>query len=230
MKNTDHYSEWQRTNAQIFWGEVAPCDHVVQIYEDDELFLDMLAGFTGGGINAGDCVIIIATNAHLKALEERLKSLGVHTEMLIAEDSYIPLNAEETLAKFMINGWPDENLFNDLITGVLKRGRSHNRHIRAFGEMVALLWAQGHNGATVHLEHLWNKFCEKESFSLFCAYPKSGFTLDMHSSITHICAAHSKIITNSDKPMTELLYKNMAGIDGMATGLSYVSIEQKAAV
>jgi hypothetical protein len=60
--------------------------------------------------------------------------------------------------------------------------------------MVALLWAQGHSGATVHLEHLWHALCAAESFALFCAYPKNGFTQDAAASMQEICEAHSKVI------------------------------------
>jgi hypothetical protein len=208
MLITDTYVEWLRTDTKIFWGEIAPCDHVVQIYENDEVFLDILAGFTGSGINAGDCVIVIATKAHLTALEQRLTSFGVHVEALIENDRYIPLDAGTCLSTFMVNDWPDEVLFTKFVSGLLKRAHKFNRQVRAFGEMVALLWAQGHNGATVQLEHLWNKFCEKEAFCLFCAYPKSGFTQDINDSIRHICGTHSKIITGTDKPMTELLYQD----------------------
>jgi hypothetical protein len=28
--------------ARIFWGEIAPCDHLVQIYEEEGAFLDAL--------------------------------------------------------------------------------------------------------------------------------------------------------------------------------------------
>jgi hypothetical protein len=45
-----------------------------------------------------------------------------------------------------------------------------------FGEMVALLWARGQAAATVRLEHLWQQFCKEHAFSVFCAYPKAGFT------------------------------------------------------
>jgi hypothetical protein len=208
MEQIEIYTDWQRTDTKIFWGEIAPCDHVVQIYENDEVFLDMLAGFAGSGINAGDCVIIIATKAHLNVLEQRLVSLGVHVDALIENDTYIPLEADKCLSTFMVNDWPDENLFTKFVSNLLKRAHKYNRQVRAFGEMVALLWAQGHNGATVQLEHLWNKFCEKEAFCLFCAYPKAGFTRDINDSIRHICGTHSKIITGTEKPMTELLYKN----------------------
>ena len=65
------------------------------------------------------------------------------------------------------------------VSSILERGNCRQRRIRAFGEMVAILWAQGNDGATVRLEHLWNKFSQKAQFCLFCAYPKAGFTKDM---------------------------------------------------
>lgn len=162
----------------------------------------------GGGINANDSCIVIATDEHLKALEGKLESYGIHINTLISENRYIPLNAEETLSKFMVNGWPDENLFIQTVSEVIKKARGKkNRNIRAFGEMVAILWAQGNNGATVQLEHLWNEFCLKEPFCLFCAYPKAGFTEDINESMDHICCAHSKMIRGSENKLTEVFYK-----------------------
>src|SRR5688500_4020280 len=104
-------NNWKKIDTDIFWGEIAPTDHVLQIYENDEVFLDALAGFVGGGINAGDCVIVIATDAHLQALNNRLSSYGVHVPTLVSDERYVPLNAEATLSRFMVNGWPDETLF-----------------------------------------------------------------------------------------------------------------------
>ena len=202
-------SDWQQSKTNIFWGEIAPCDHVIQIYESDGIFLDALAGFVGGGINSDECCIVIATDNHLRALESRLTSYGIQIHDLVSENRYIPLNAHEILSKFMVNGWPDEELFNKTVAELIHKGSCNNRRIRAFGEMVAILWAEGHNGATVQLEHLWNKFCEKESFSLFCAYPKSGFTDDINDSILHICGTHSKMISGSEKQLTEITYKNL---------------------
>jgi len=176
---TNFTSDVQRAKSEIFWSEIAPCDHVVQIYENDGIFLDALTGFVGGGINAGDAVIVIATEKHLLALHGRLRSYGLHVDSLIAENRYIPMNAEEILATFMVNNWPDEELFMQTVSKLIRKAGKKNQRIRAFGEMVAILWAEGHNGATVQLEHLWNKFCEKEEFCLFCAYPKTGFTEDM---------------------------------------------------
>src|SRR5581483_10824282 len=64
----------------------------------------------------------------------------------------------------------------------------------AFGEMVALLWAQGNTEAAIRLEQLWNQLAEKHSFHLHCAYPLSLFP---HASDTkgmeRICVEHSQV-------------------------------------
>jgi hypothetical protein len=201
--------DWEKTDMQVFWGEIAPCGHVVQIYENDKVFMDLLQGFVSSGLNAGDSVIIIATSEHLKVLNQRLKAQGYDLFSLTLQDQFIPLKAEETLSQFMINGWPDENLFYHLLTNLLLRARKRNRQVRAFGELVALLWAQGYSGATVHLEHLWSRFCESEAFSLFCAYPKSGFTQDANESIINICGCHSRMVAGLSNSSSDLLYKNV---------------------
>jgi hypothetical protein len=205
---TSKDNEWQRKSSDVFWGEIAPCDHVLQIYENDESFIDVLAGFVGGGINAGDSVIVIATENHLISLEKRLESFGIHIVPLVADLRYIPLSAEQTLEKFMVNGWPDEHLFLQTVSGILKKAKCKNRRVRAFGEMVALLWSKGLNGATVQLEHLWNRFREQEEFCLFCAYPRIGFTQSLPAAVQDICCTHSKLIDGATASMTEVVYLN----------------------
>jgi hypothetical protein len=111
--------------------------------------------------------VLIAIPVHLQALELRLRAKGFDLDAACAQDQYIPLDAEETLSKFMVHGWPDEDLFNQVISSLLTRARKGGRQVRAFGEMVAIMWGQGLNGATVHLEHLWHDLCHAETFPLF---------------------------------------------------------------
>jgi hypothetical protein len=205
LKNSN--DGWAQSTNEVFWGEIAPCEHVVQIYENDESFIDLLSGFVTSGIIAGECAVVIATAAHLTALEERLVALEYSIPSLIAQAKYLPLDAEKTLSKFMVHNWPDEHLFHKVISDVLGKAKANGRRIRAFGEMVAVLWAKGQVGATIRLEHLWNKFCESDAFCLFCAYPQSGFTQDAAESVTHICHAHTKMITQMAPNKSDVLYK-----------------------
>ena len=180
--------------TDVFWGEISPCEHLVQIYLDDSAFMDSLEGFVAGGLLAGDAVILIGTSSHLAALEVRLTRRDIDLAAAKAVDQYLAFDAEGTLSKFMRNGWPDDELFRNVVTGLLHRAKFGGRRVRAFGEMVALLWEQGKNGATVRLEHLWHHLCQEEIFSLFCAYPRSGFTQDSSISIKEICEAHSRVV------------------------------------
>lgn len=181
------------TRSPIFWGEVSPCEHAVQIYGDDAMFMDALSGFIGAGLAAGEAAIAIATQSHLDGLEARLARRGIDIALARHEQRYFGLPAERILRDFMVDGWPDEERFVRVITTLLAQARNGGRGVRAFGEMVALLWAGGHAAATVRLEHLWNRLCNRERFPLFCAYPKAGFTSDSTHSLQELCAAHSRV-------------------------------------
>jgi hypothetical protein len=159
-------------SVQTFWGEIAPSEHIAQFYEHDGVLLDILTEFIGAGLKAGESVIVIATRAHFEALDQRLNSTGVNVAMTRLLDQYITLIADEALDKFMVNHWPDDRLFSDLVMGLIERARANGRPVRAFGEMVALLWARGDTAATIRLEHLWNSVSKSQTFSLFCAYSR----------------------------------------------------------
>jgi hypothetical protein len=187
-------SESNFPTSQVFWGEIAPCEHIAQFYENDGVLIDTLTGFVAGGLERGESTIVILTPDHLRSLEERLFRNNIDLPCALIEDRYIALDAEETLAKFMVGRWPDDQLFAELVDRLIQRATANGRRVRAFGEMVVLLWARGDTAATVRLEHLWQQICQRKSFSLFCAYPKAGFTKDPEESLAEICAAHTRVI------------------------------------
>jgi hypothetical protein len=179
--------------SKAFWGEISACEHFVQIYEADEQFLDTLTIFFGSALRHGNSAVAIATADHTRELERRLERAGFDVDAEKRTDRLILLDAEKTIAKFMVNGWPDEEKFTKVVCEILARAGRDGRKVSAFGEMVAIMWAQGYCAATVRLEHLWQQLCERESFTLFCAYPKSGFTENPAQSIARVCEAHSKV-------------------------------------
>lgn len=182
-----------RRRIDMFWDEQSASDHCVQIYEDDAVFLDALEGFVAGGIRQGDAIVLIATPAHLQGLECRLAASGFDVAAAAKRGQYFALDARASLAEIMVDGWPDEALFERFIGALLKRARREQRQVRAFGEMVALMWSDERREATVRLEHLWSGLCARESLSLFCAYPKAGFADGADSCYTQVCSAHSRL-------------------------------------
>jgi hypothetical protein len=185
----------KRANVRTgsFWGELQPREHSVQIYRDETMFLDALEGYVSAGLRGGESVILIATAAHLHELEKRLRANWLDLDRARWEDRYIALLAQETLSRFMVDGMPDAGRFEEVAKVILAQARgASGRRVRAFGEMVALLWAEGNCPAAIALEGLWNKLQAGEEFPLFCAYPHSGFEGD--AALQSVCATHSRII------------------------------------
>jgi hypothetical protein len=180
------------SSTRVSWDEVAPNDHIAHFYDDDEKFLITLAGYIAAGLAKGESIIIIATPQHLSALAHLLGSKGVDLMRPLAEDRYIALDATVALSCFMVDDWPDEEKFSSLVRYLIKRASKNGRRIRASGEMVAILWEQGNQAATVRLEHLWNEFCRDYGFCLLCSYPKAGFAKHPAQSVSEICAHHTR--------------------------------------
>lgn len=168
----------------------------MQFFDADEAFVDTLERFIGGGLAEGESAIVIGTPTHVRLLDARLTASGIDIDAAREQDRYLVLDAEQTLGFFMKKGWPDEELFFALVRDLLRRARGDGRRIRAFGEMVAIMWARGDCAATVRLEHLWQGLCGSEDFRLLCAYPKVGLTQDTTDSMEQICAAHSRVLAH----------------------------------
>jgi DcmR-like sensory protein len=180
------------------WTLVGDRAHAVQFYENDALLIELLSRFVGSSLAAGDSAIVVATPRHRETLAERLRSRGFDLAVPQRQRRYVPLDAAETLAKVMRRGLPDPMLFNALISPAVEDAREAARggraRIVAFGEMVALLWAEGSIDAALQLEDLWNRLADVYSFSLCCAYPMNGFIGNPHAApFLKICAQHTHV-------------------------------------
>ncbi len=179
----------------VFWAALEPRQHLVQVYEDEGTFLDSLEGFVMTGLKAGEAVILIAIPEHLKSLEERIfESQGIDLRSKAFKGRYFWLDADETLAKFLVDGKPDEKRFRQLLSKLIDEAKGGGRKVRTFGEMVVLLWRSGNKEATLRLEQFWNKLCCEKDFAMFCAYPKNNLIRETGSSIRMVCATHSKVV------------------------------------
>lgn len=179
--------------SQAFWAEMSACEHFVQVYEAEDVFMDTLTGFIAGALRQDEGAVVIATVSHRAELRRRLALEGFDADGAVNNDQLMLLDAEQLISKFMVHDRADEEKFAQLVRDILARAGRDGRRVRAFGEMVAVMWAKGYCGATVQLEHIWQRLCQQESFVLFCAYPRSGFTEDAALSIASICAEHSKV-------------------------------------
>ncbi len=185
----------QELAPRLDWSQMSESEHFVQFYETDAFLLNSLSGFIGTGLSAGEAGIVVATKAHREALEELLQEYGLDVAAARASGTYISLDAAETLSKFMVEGSPEPALFARVIGDIIARAAEGGQRVRIFGEMVALLWADGNYDAAIHLEELWNDLQEIYSFSLFCSYPINGFGGEaLAKPLSDVCAGHSRVI------------------------------------
>jgi len=175
--------------------------HTVQFYGEDGVLLHELNGYIGSALAAGSSAIIIATEGHIVGLAQTLQAHGVDLRKAEAENRYFALNATEVMSQFIVDGRPDPVRFEEVVGSLIARAaqgaRDENRCVVAFGEMVALLWAEGRVEAALELEKMWNALAKRRSFSLHCAYPMQGFRREeLADSLFKICAEHTGVVEN----------------------------------
>jgi PAS domain S-box-containing protein len=171
-------------------------DHVVRFYEDDEGLADVVAGFLGAGLRAGDRVAVIATASHRAMFQRRLAADGFEVDPLIETGTLTVLDAHDTLATFMRAGEPDRARFEAEIGGLVARlsGTEHRGPLHAYGEMVDVLWMAGQRTAALTLEGLWNDLQDRHPFTLLCAYSMASFYKEP-AAIQQVCATHTHVVT-----------------------------------
>ncbi len=211
-------------------GEIAPHlgrggegvdEHFVQFYESDEFLLGSLAGFVADGLSAGDACIVVARGERREGLDEHLRTRGLDPEAARLRGQFFTLDAAETLARLMVEDVPEASRFEEVVGGLIARAADGPRRVRIFGEMVALLWAEGNRDAALRLEALWNGLQKTRTFVLFCAYPMSGFGAESHAGpLGHVCAEHTRIIPAES-------YTAHAGADERL--LAIIELQRKAA-
>jgi PAS domain S-box-containing protein len=172
-------------------------DHFVQLYEQDSFLVEAVSHLIAEGLDAGGGGVVIATKPHREGIDHELRRRGLDPDSLIQSGRYVALDAAETLSRLIVNGWPDRTRFDDIIGSTIRSAfeRSSHRQVQAFGEMVALLWAQGKRDVALRLEELWNVLTKKLPVSLCCAYPLDLLSNDAEGAdFNKVCTEHSRVI------------------------------------
>lgn len=185
-----------------------PGEHVVQLYGTDHpLLARNVSRYLTEGLRRGDGLVLIATREHAESILRQLAEATLEASRARREGRLVSLDAAETLSRFMCEGQPDRGRFESVIGGAIQevRGRAASGKVRAFGEMVGLLWAEGNRGAAIQLEDYWNDLMMGNDFSLFCGYPidlfdNAGEMEGLHAVLgthTHLLAGSTTLLSSA---------------------------------
>jgi len=164
--------------------------HEVQFYSDDQALIDGLIVYLAASLKAGNRTVVIATKAHRQAINHRLWAQSLDWPALTEDGLYISLDAANVLSEFMEDNGPNRerflSFFDPLFQPARTMVRDKGRKVVAFGEMVAILCAQGNPGAALEVEKLWNEEVRAHDLHLRCAYPMTTqFEEKLYSQICH---------------------------------------------
>jgi hypothetical protein len=170
--------------------------HAVRFYKNSESLARLIGEFLHEGLSGGQPAVVIATSEHRLAIERQLCERGLDVEQLRSCRGWFSLDAGELLDEFMINGMPDAHEFRATLKPVLAHASRGNGVVRAYGEMVDLLWRAGQTVAATRLETLWNDLTRQFAFSLICGYSMGNFYKD--AAVEDICRHHTHILSDPD--------------------------------
>jgi signal transduction histidine kinase len=147
--------------------------HAAQFYEDEDRLLAKVTDLAIAALASGDRVVLIATNARLRALAGRVAACGFSPAELQVVD------AEVLLPRLLVSGSPDAERLRVALSA-LQSGPENSpkdgRRTLVYSELTDLLTRAGETAAASKLEELWNDACSEQSLSLVCACALESFT------------------------------------------------------
>ena len=177
---------------------VGGAEHVVQFYDHDGDLARAVGDYLSRGVSDGEVAVVIASDAHRRQFEAVMAASGIDTARARRQGSLVWYDARTTLAQFMRDGELDPEAFRRVVGDSLRGLVDAGTPVRAYGEMVALLWDDGDVLAAIELEKLWNGLARELHFSLWCAYHAHSLASEEHAEALHeVCRQHSAVVDDA---------------------------------
>src|SRR5689334_2449822 len=172
--------------------------HAVKFYKDDTALGRTVAEFLAPGLRERWPAIVIATPDHRTLIVSELQRLDVDVPQLEADGDLQILDADRLLSRFMVGPEPDPVAFHDTVSALIDRACKGRRPcpVRAYGEMVDVLWKRANPTGAIKLEMLWNQVATHADFSLLCGYAVGNFYKELASGPTRqtVCDHHNHMM------------------------------------
>lgn len=175
-------------------GAAPTRDHAVLFYDHAAHVADSLTDYVAEGLQRGDGVIAVLTPPQATAVRASLEDSGDEAERAAAEGRFLLLDAASTLESFLVDGAPDARLLTEGVGAAITELGAGGRAVRAAGEMVAVLWAEGNLTGALALETVWNELADRLGFGLLCPYPTTVLDSGHLGHIGRLCALHTDVV------------------------------------
>lgn len=168
-------------------------DHLVDFYAQDERLVERVVAYLVAGLRRGEVAVVVATPAHVAALDAGLSGHGVDPDEVRGSGALVALDAAGALARLCPAGRPERDAFWRHVGPVLRSACAGGRRARVYGEMVRLLWETGDVAGAAALESMWNELAQELDFSLYCSYPAVPADEGRLEDVERICGLHTDV-------------------------------------
>jgi len=202
---------WERVIEQP-----QPHGHLVQIYDqrrEDSLIRNATRYFAEG-LRKGEGLLVIARARQHEAFRKQTEGC----EQAIREGRAAFFDSREMLGRLITGGRLEWSRFESVVGTALETVRPRGDDppgVRAYGDIVDILWNARQYSVAIRLEQFWNKLRTRSRLSLFCGYSMDIFAADLHllpldgvlSSHSHLVPAESDAALEIaiDRAMEEVL-------------------------
>jgi hypothetical protein len=202
-------------------ANVSPPNHFVQLYDaDEELLVRNVGRYIAEGLARNEGALIVASPAHREAFAAELESLGVDLAQATESGRLVALDAQQTLDRIMHHGSPDATRFEAALGPIMRDvlAGAPAGTLRAYGEMVGVLWLAGNVTAAIELEEIWDARLASGTFSLLCGYPIDVFGTEFQAAIVDgILCAHSTVLPSTSARFDGALERAIEEVTGPST-------------
>jgi hypothetical protein len=168
----------------------------VQFYDrDEELLVTKVGHYLFEGWKDGEALLVVGAAERNRAIGEQLSALGLDPASVATSDRLLFLDGQQLVNRILAQGPPEWGRFDALIGSAVRELEARHGRVRAYGEMVGILWARKQYAEAERIEEFWNRLMRGVALSLFCAYPIDILHTDLDmTAVNAVLAAHTHVL------------------------------------
>ena len=135
-----------------------------------------IAAFISNGLQAGEPVVVIASDARVAAVRAQMSALGTDAQTGVDEGKLRFIDAHAMIDELLpLDGRSDRERFHAHVVAVLQQAGADGEPVRVYQEVGDVLWRRGLEAAALLLEEVWDQVATRPGAVILCAYTTQSF-------------------------------------------------------
>lgn len=176
--------------------------HVVQIYRDPAFQAKAVATWTGAALRDGGGAVLLCMPESAARILPELRREGFDPDALAAAGRLAILDADAVLGRCAKGGTLNVPRFRKEIQAAIAGARAAGAkgvEVRAWGELVSLLWEREDRPMAREVELIWNEIARAEGIRLLCSYRLDNLEHRTHQGLLReLCESHTRLVPEED--------------------------------